>query len=30
VPALGLFGRAIVHHGREPELDQLPAMPVVD
>jgi DHA3 family tetracycline resistance protein-like MFS transporter len=30
VPALGLFGRAIVHHGREPELEQLPAMPVVD
>jgi hypothetical protein len=29
-PALGLFGRAIAHHGREPELEQLPAAPVVD
>ena len=28
-PALGLFGRAIVHHGREPELEELPAA-VVD
>jgi MFS transporter, DHA3 family, tetracycline resistance protein len=25
-PALALFGRAIVHHGREPELAQLPAV----
>jgi MFS transporter, DHA3 family, tetracycline resistance protein len=24
-PALGLFGRAIAHHGREPELEELPA-----
>jgi DHA3 family tetracycline resistance protein-like MFS transporter len=24
-PALGLFGRAISHHGREPELEELPA-----
>ena len=29
-PALGLFGRAIAHRGREPELEQLPAAPVVD
>ena len=29
-PALGLFARAIAHHGREPELDQLPATPAVD
>ncbi|MFL5939432.1 MAG: MFS transporter [Gaiellaceae bacterium] len=29
-PALGLFARAIAHHGREPELEQLPATPVVD
>ena len=28
-PALGLFARAIAHHGREPELEQLPA-PAVD
>ena len=28
-PALGLFGRAIVHHGREPEFEELPAA-VVD
>jgi DHA3 family tetracycline resistance protein-like MFS transporter len=24
-PALGLYGRAIAHHGREPELDELAA-----
>jgi len=24
-PALGLYGRAIAHHGREPELAELPA-----
>jgi MFS transporter, DHA3 family, tetracycline resistance protein len=24
VPALGLYGRAIAHHGREPELEELP------
>jgi MFS transporter, DHA3 family, tetracycline resistance protein len=29
-PALGLFGRAIAHHGREPELAELPARAVVD
>jgi MFS transporter, DHA3 family, tetracycline resistance protein len=29
-PALALFARAIAHHGREPELEQLPATPVVD
>jgi MFS transporter, DHA3 family, tetracycline resistance protein len=29
-PALGLFARAIAHHGREPELEQLPATAVVD
>jgi DHA3 family tetracycline resistance protein-like MFS transporter len=29
-PALALFGRAIAHDGREPELEQLPAAPVVD
>jgi MFS transporter, DHA3 family, tetracycline resistance protein len=28
-PALGLFARAIAHHGREPELEELPAA-VVD
>jgi hypothetical protein len=28
-PALALFGRAIVHRGREPELDRLPVT-VVD
>jgi MFS transporter, DHA3 family, tetracycline resistance protein len=28
-PALGLFARAIAHHGREPELEQLPATPAV-
>ena len=27
-PALGLYGRAIAHHGREPELDELPAAAV--
>jgi MFS family permease len=30
VPALGLFGRAMAHHGHEPELEQLPLAPVVD
>jgi MFS transporter, DHA3 family, tetracycline resistance protein len=30
VPALGLYGRAIAHHGREPELEELPAAAVVD
>jgi DHA3 family tetracycline resistance protein-like MFS transporter len=30
VPALALFGRAIGHHGREPELDQLPPAPAID
>jgi DHA3 family tetracycline resistance protein-like MFS transporter len=25
VPALGLYGRAIAHHGAEPELEELPA-----
>jgi DHA3 family tetracycline resistance protein-like MFS transporter len=25
-PALALYGRAIAHHGREPELEQLPAV----
>jgi DHA3 family tetracycline resistance protein-like MFS transporter len=29
-PALGLFARAIAHHGREPELEQLPVTPAVD
>jgi DHA3 family tetracycline resistance protein-like MFS transporter len=29
-PAFGLFARAIAHHGREPELEQLPATPAVD
>jgi hypothetical protein len=29
-PALGFFGRAIAHHGREPELEELPARAVVD
>ena len=29
-PALGLIARAIAHHGREPELEQLPATPAVD
>ena len=29
-PALGLFARAIAHHGRQPELEQLPATPAVD
>ena len=24
-PALGLYGRAIAHQGREPELEELPA-----
>jgi DHA3 family tetracycline resistance protein-like MFS transporter len=29
-PALGLYGRAIAHQGREPELEELPAPAVVD
>jgi len=29
-PALGLYGRAIAHEGREPELEELPATAVVD
>ena len=29
-PALGFYGRAIAHHGREPELRDLPAGAVVD
>ena len=29
-PALGLYARAIAHHGREPELEELPAAAVVD
>jgi MFS transporter, DHA3 family, tetracycline resistance protein len=29
-PALGLYARAIAHHGREPELDELAAAPAVD
>jgi DHA3 family tetracycline resistance protein-like MFS transporter len=29
-PALGLFARAIAHHGREPELEQLAGAPAVD
>jgi MFS transporter, DHA3 family, tetracycline resistance protein len=29
-PALGLYGRAIAHEGREPELADLPIQPVVD
>jgi MFS transporter, DHA3 family, tetracycline resistance protein len=29
-PALGLYARAIAHHGREPELEELPATAVVD
>jgi DHA3 family tetracycline resistance protein-like MFS transporter len=29
-PALALFARAIAHHGREPELEQLPAAAAVD
>jgi MFS transporter, DHA3 family, tetracycline resistance protein len=28
-PALGLYGRAIAHHGREPDLDQLPPPEIV-
>lgn len=28
VPALGLYGRAIRHHGREPELEQAAPAPV--
>ena len=29
-PALGLYARAIAHHGREPELEELPSAAVVD
>ena len=29
-PALGLYARAIAHHGREPELEQLPVRAAVD
>ena len=29
-PALGLFARAIAHHGREPELGELPAVAAID
>jgi DHA3 family tetracycline resistance protein-like MFS transporter len=29
-PALGLYARAIAHHGREPELEQLPTAAAVD
>ncbi|HSC51001.1 MAG TPA: MFS transporter [Gaiellaceae bacterium] len=29
-PALGLYTRAIAHHGREPELDELPVTAAVD
>ena len=29
-PALGLYARAIAHHGREPELDELPLPAAVD
>jgi hypothetical protein len=29
-PALGLYGRAIAHQGREPELAELPAPAAVD
>ena len=29
-PALGLYARAIAHHGREPELDELTPAPAVD
>jgi len=29
-PALGLYARAIAHHGREPELEELPAAAAVD
>ena len=29
-PALGLYARALAHHGREPELEELPATAVVD
>jgi len=27
-PALALYSRAIAHHGREPELEELPAVEV--
>jgi MFS transporter, DHA3 family, tetracycline resistance protein len=29
-PALGFYGRAIAHEGREPELDELPAAAAID
>jgi DHA3 family tetracycline resistance protein-like MFS transporter len=29
-PALGLYGRAIAHEGREPELAELPVQPAID
>jgi hypothetical protein len=29
-PALGLYARAIAHHGREPELEELPLPAAVD
>jgi hypothetical protein len=29
-PALGFYGRAIGHQGREPELEELPVSAVVD
>jgi len=29
-PALGLYARAIAHHGREPELEELPAAAAID
>jgi DHA3 family tetracycline resistance protein-like MFS transporter len=29
-PAIALFARAIAHHGREPELEELPAVAAVD
>ena len=30
LPALGLYGRALAHEGREPELGELPVPAVVD
>jgi hypothetical protein len=29
-PALGFYGRAIAHEGREPELEELPAAAAID
>ena len=29
-PALGFYGRAIAHQGREPELEELPAAAAID